>query len=220
MIDKSRVTLVPVDITNTVQLYILHDMCKKFTVEYSQAKDIANFDTHKTTDSIVADQNRYIIPRYFFIKVDNEIAGFNSIQIYYTEIANSNTKVFYAESDEMYVLEKYRHQNLSFVTRKLMRDLMLEQHNTTVIGSCMSVKRIRKTLNDLLKNDFKYIYYKLSAEATSTTCMLVAYDELELTLHKQLFPVYRKLSKMNIDILLDKSKKFIRKLDKLEKLEM
>lgn len=216
MIDKSRVTLVPVDITNTVQLYILHDMCKKFTVEYSQANDIANFDTHKNTDSIVADQNSYHIPRYFFIKVDNEIAGFNSIQVYYTEFTNSSHKIFYAESDEMYVIDKYRHQNLSFVTRKLMRDLMKQQYSTTVIGSCMSVKRIRKTLNDLLKNDFKYIYYKFTADATSTTCLLVAYDELEETLHRELFPVYRKLSRMNIDILLDKSRKFIRKLDKLE----
>jgi predicted acetyltransferase len=205
-VDNNTIDLVLVDKNSQVDLFMIKDMIDKFVSDYDASADIANKKTISTYQSIAKDLAHY--DRYYFIKFNNEFAGFIALEAIKCSKTHAITNY---NSDEIFVLEKFRSQNIATIARELMR---VSKNNayTFMIGSNISYRRARRLADYYKQQNYKYIYFKTNSTSTTDDSMcLLAYDKI---IDKKLFPLYPvclPLSKMNVDRLFRKVNKMIRK---------
>jgi hypothetical protein len=206
-VDNNTIDLVLVDHTKQTDIFIIQSMLNRFVKEYSQSGDIASKTSNNSVQSITHDLQLY--DRYYFIKVNNQFAGFIALEAYYdvrTKLADLYV------SDEIYVEEKFRSQNIATIARELMR-VSKNNANTPMLGSNISYRRARRLANYYKQQNYKYIYFRANSTATIDDSMcLIAYDKI--TNMYNMFPVCLPLSSMNVDRLFRKVNKMFRK-DKL-----
>lgn len=191
-----------VDFSNKVHSAILSMMYNKFVDDYSQAGDTASktdFDEVKMTEQ----QKMY--NNTFFIKVNNQYAGFNILEAICSGI--DDTVQAYV-SDVVFVEQKFRKQGIMTQVRHLMRKYAEQQYNIPVIGSSMSSKRIRKYTQHLKNNGFKFVYLKNGQDLCSEGVHLVTYDVLKANF-VDLYPVKVPLNSQSIDKLDKLSRKIL-----------
>lgn len=135
-----------VDANNAVHVFMYNDMCDKFTNDYNASGDIAN----PVRPSL--SKNHQTI---YFVKVNNQYAGLNILQRVYD--TNTKTCVAYV-SDVIYIDSKFRNNNVATEVRKEMRLFKRTTENVDVIGSKVSIQRVKRKMKYFVNQQFKYMY--------------------------------------------------------------
>lgn len=136
-----------VDANNAQHCQMYSDMNNQFRQDYNMSGDIPdvdnNIDLSKNTSTI------------YFIKVNDQYAGFNTL--YRIAHPESQKTIAYV-SEVIYIHKQFRSNNIATEVRKQMRLYKQKTENLDIIGSRISIQRVKRKMKYFINQQFKYMY--------------------------------------------------------------
>jgi len=138
-----------VDYHNALHVQMYHSMMNKFRQDYHASGDIIS-QTSVTTTNL--SQNKSSI---YFVKVDTEYAGVNELSL--IKHPHSQQIIAYV-SEVIYIDDKFRNNDVATEVRKEMRTYKQLTENVDVIGTKVSIQRVKRKMRYFVNQQFKYMY--------------------------------------------------------------